>query len=135
MGIGYSPLPIFHYCFIKYLTGTSLVSHTPFLDKKNLYPSLCISPALTIYNTGLPWRWPTFTAVSSSFDKCTYNLLLGISPCTSIELTYFSPVPCHNSSGGSVSSSSTSTGIECPWLALISVLSSLNGYLGRDYQS
>ena len=36
-----------------------------------------------------------------------------------MEAVYFSPVPCQSSSGGRVSGSPTSTGMECPWLARI----------------
>ena len=51
----------------------------------------------------------------------------GMSPCASMEETYYSPVPCQRISGGFFSSS-TSTGIEWPWFARISVCSSLKEY-------
>lgn len=52
----------------------------------------------------------------------------GMSPCASMEETYYSPVPCQRISGGFFSSS-TSTGIEWPWFARISVCSFLYGFL------
>ena len=82
--------------FSKYSLGTLFVSQTPFADKKKSYPAFCISPAKTLYKTGLPCLFPTLIAVSMSTDKCTYNLDFASNPCSSMKPSYFTAVPCQN---------------------------------------
>lgn len=77
----------------KYSIGTAFVSHTPFSDNQNLQPCRNISPVCTLKICGLPCLLPTFTAVSISFDKCTYRRDFGINPSWRTNSTCFSPVP------------------------------------------
>jgi len=43
--------------------------------------------------TGFPCRFPTFTAVSLVFDRCTYSRFPLLIPCSIIEARNCSPVP------------------------------------------
>lgn len=69
--------------------------------------------------TGLPYRWPTVTAVSLSADKWTCWRCCGFNPSSRILSKNRVAVPWYKNSGGTEGCSCKSTWIECPWLARI----------------
>ena len=77
--------------------------------------SLKAFAAITFINTGLSsLLFPTFSAISFSCERCTYNLSQDFSPSTLIVSAAVFVVPLYRYSGGIVRWFDVYTGIECP---------------------